>query len=163
MSFIHSPEELKNKVIGFYQNSYPSYQAAVNNKWNDGVSLEAIKDVFLGDATKTKEIKVYPTVAVLSGDVFPVQRVEQYRDILWHTMIYIRIFLRNSNLSILEKMLDRSLEAQLQMFEDNPQYNLGGLAKSFEFLRAEPTDSFNPPGATLYIRCIETQWECEHV
>lgn len=162
MSFVHSPGQIKNRILGYYQNNYSTFQDAVDAEWNDTVTLEDIKDVFIGDATKVKEIKAFPSVAILSGDVFPVERVEQYRNTQWHTMIYIRLFLRNSNLSTIEKMLDRSLEAQLQMFETYPYNNLGGYAKSFEFLRAEPTDSFNPPGATLYIRCIETQWECQH-
>lgn len=162
MSFNHTPEELKKELLSIYQNDFPSFALAVDTKWNDDISLPDIKDCFVGDATKVKEIKVFPSVAILSGDVFPVERVEQYRNTQWHTMIYIRTFIRHSNLSILETLLDRFLEAQIEMFESHPFYNLNGKAKSFEFFRAEPTDSFNPAGATLYIRCLETQWECQH-
>jgi hypothetical protein len=164
LSFVHSPGQLKNQLLSYFQNNYATFTAAVNAEWNDGVSLPTIADVFIGDATKTKEIKQFPTVAVLSGDVFPVftERVQQFSNTQWQTGIFIRTFLRHANVSTLEKYLDRTLEAQLQMFEADPYNHLSGLAKSFEFMRAEPTDSWNPPGASIYIRCLETQWQCQH-
>ena len=83
-------------------------------------------------------------------------------NILWHTQIYLRTFIRDSNVARLEKHLDRHLQAQLLMFEAYPNNNLDGLASSFEFMRAEPTQSILPLGATSYIRGLETQWECRH-
>jgi len=162
MSFIHSPGELKNQLVQYFTNDYATFMAQVDSRWNDGTVLPTVADIFLGDATKTKEIKQYPTVAILTGDVFPIERVQQFSNTQWQTGIFIRTFLRHSNLSTLEKYLDRTLEAQLKMFESDPYNHLSGLAKSFEFMRAEPTDSWNPPGATLYVRCLETQWECQH-
>lgn len=162
MSFVNSPETLKKEIETIFTDNYPTYQTAINNRWNDGVSLPAYKNIYRGDVNSPREVKEWPSLAILSGDVFPVIRTEQRKDIYFHTRIYLRTFLRDSKTDKLDKWLDRTLEAQMLMFEDAPYSTLNGLVASIEFLLAEPTDSFNPAGSTGYMRALETQWEARH-
>jgi len=163
LSFEHSPEEIKKQIKTYFESNYPSFLTQVAALWpSDVVAIEAFRDIFLGDVSKSKEIAQWPSLAIMSGDVFPVVIVEQRRTIFWHTQIYLRTFIRDTNLERLEKTLDRHLQAQLMMFETAPYATLGGIATSFEFLRSEPTDSILPLGSSIYIRALETQWEIRH-
>ena len=163
MAFRHSPEEIKKRIVGYYEDEYPAYLVAEGALWpDDVVPLATFKEVIYGDATTVKEIKAYPALAVTSGDVIAILRAEQGQVLQWQTQMYIRYFLRDSNLAYLEKQLDRHISATLKMFETAPFRTIGGLAQSFEFQRIEVPPSLLPLGATVFIRGIELQYEVRH-
>lgn len=163
MGFEHSPEELKKQILILFTDNYRTYLDAVQTDWaSDPIDLETPKQTFLGSATRIQEIKTWPAIGILSGDVFAIEQTQQYRTTGWETQVFIRTFLRDSNVGRLDKTLDRHLQAQLRMFEDYPGYNLNGSARSFQFMRAEPTNSILPLGAGIFIRGLETQWQVRH-
>lgn len=162
MSFVNSPETLKNEIVSIFTDIYPTYQAQVDTLWNDGIELPLYKKIDKGDVNTPREIREWPTLAILSGDVFPSLTTQQRRDIFYRTRIYIRTFLRHANVAILDAHLDRTLQAQLLMLEEYPYSNLRGKANSLHFMLAEPTSSHNPAGSTQYMRALEVQFEVEH-
>lgn len=162
MSFVNSPEMLKIAIKEIFEIDYPTFQSAINARWNDGIELPEFKRIEYGDVNSPNEVKAWPTLAILSGDVFPVLTTEQRRDIKYSTRIYIRTFLRHANISILDKHLDRTLEAQMLMFEEDPYNTINHKASELRFLLAEPTATHNPAGSTNYIRALELQYEAIH-
>lgn len=161
--FNSSPEDLKNALVDIYTNNYPSFITQVQARHStDPITIENFKDIFTGDATRTKEIKAWPSLAITTGDVISIQVTEQQRHVFWQTQIYVRYFLRHANISILGKLLDRHLEATMLMFEEPPYRTINGKVDSFEFLRAEVTDSILALGPTSYVKGLEVQWEARH-
>lgn len=161
--FRHTPEDLKKRLMSYFENDYPAFINQVEaDHVDDPVTIAPFKELIYGDATRVKEIKAWPALAITSADSFPIERTQQHFVALWQTQIYCRYFIRNSVLGELEKIVDRHIEATLKMFEVSPYKTLGGLATSFEFLRAEKTDSILPEGASIYIRGLEVQWEVRH-
>jgi len=161
--FENSPEAIKKKIQEIFNLHFRSHLDYVHGLWtNDQIELENYRDIFLGSATSVKEIKAWPSLAILSSDVYATEVSQQGKVMTWNTQVYLRTFVRDSNVTRLDKILDRYLQAQLHMFDNYPASNLDGIAKSLDFMRYEPTSSILPTGASIFIRGMETQWEVRH-
>jgi hypothetical protein len=161
--FVNSPEAIKKKIQEIFSLHFRTHLDSVSALWEDDpIELVGYDDIFLGSATRTKEIKSWPSLAILSSDVYATEVSQQGKVITWNTQVYLRTYLRDSNVARLDKTLDRYLQAQLHMFDSYPASNLDGMAKSLDFMRYEPTSSILPTGASIFIRGMETQWEVRH-
>src|SRR3989304_2764790 len=77
------------------------------------------REIILGDINSLKQLSVWPTLGILSGDG-QSPRSEQGFSFRNTVEVAFRFFLQDQSISELDLKVDRYLEATLRLFDENP-------------------------------------------